>query len=846
MTLESVSSASSSTLTRYRPYILAVTGGAAAYAVYVLIKAVNSQPQPSLRRSNAVHRHQRPQRNLPSDAQHDSAREENEDTASIAGTDISYRSGLADDDESASGDEQALRQITYHIAEERAMNEGMEHHSVTCDQCSAQPIRGIRWRCTNCPDFDLCSDCEATNMHDRTHIFEKIRVTLRSLSQPRQPQPVMYPGRPEEIPHSVDMMLKRTLASDLDISHEIVDGYWQKFTVVANTPYPNDPNNVGWAINRKAFDSALVPRFSTSDSKPNLVFDRIFSLLDYNGDGLIGFVEFMTYFGKFHKRKNKPVARMELAFRGFDVLGNGSIGRQDVLRVLRAFYRIQRDSVYDYVCVKNQEFSVAGALDTIESSKPLSSVFTVMEADDSTPRRLAGKQPDKFGDMQPASGDEAAVVEKKSTNMSRNEFLSRDFGGVGQGKGNLAADRWRRREFYLDEEEGFIKPPDSIFLENQLQGLRRFMNDGYSPLTPSSPPSEEEPQPPVSPAAPTSPREMQSLSRTSRSSSRVRFDDDVQDMDDNRSTTSTASRPKGERWGGYQLPTPEIDLGQDIMYQLIQEALNTLLDPLFKDAEDLALDADSTLQERTESAPLLFLYENSMNFGHNGQYSGIFLDPDLKLNWETAIRNHFQTWLLPLSKLVDPSHRLFRRAFFVLIPLSVERRLKPEVDPVRNDDETVSATDDTRRALLNTLWTELSPALSDTEPGPDDPPRRHDPLCDSRANALVANLLHACDFEDAPPPPNLSLEAETSRAAALPAARVRLLSWQEGVLEGEPQDVKVSNTRIEALCCVQHEVDEAEVRGGPGKLSLAEFLLRVDKSGGELDCLAEWLDVAFF
>jgi len=48
------------------------------------------------------------------------------------------------------------------------------HLSVTCDGCGQSPIIGVRYKCANCGNFDLCSACEAKGVHDKDHVFVKI------------------------------------------------------------------------------------------------------------------------------------------------------------------------------------------------------------------------------------------------------------------------------------------------------------------------------------------------------------------------------------------------------------------------------------------------------------------------------------------------------------------------------------------------------------------------------------------------------------------------------------------------------------------------------------------------
>jgi hypothetical protein len=48
-----------------------------------------------------------------------------------------------------------------------------EHKGITCDGCNVTSMTGIRYKCSVCPDFDLCDKCEASNTH--AHPFLKIR-----------------------------------------------------------------------------------------------------------------------------------------------------------------------------------------------------------------------------------------------------------------------------------------------------------------------------------------------------------------------------------------------------------------------------------------------------------------------------------------------------------------------------------------------------------------------------------------------------------------------------------------------------------------------------------------------
>ena len=57
-------------------------------------------------------------------------------------------------------------------------NSEVVHYGIICDGCGARPIRGLRFKCTTCPDFDLCEKCTTQNLH-KEHQFTKITEPSR-------------------------------------------------------------------------------------------------------------------------------------------------------------------------------------------------------------------------------------------------------------------------------------------------------------------------------------------------------------------------------------------------------------------------------------------------------------------------------------------------------------------------------------------------------------------------------------------------------------------------------------------------------------------------------------------
>ncbi|XP_078467689.1 E3 ubiquitin-protein ligase MIB2 isoform X2 [Lampetra fluviatilis] len=55
---------------------------------------------------------------------------------------------------------------------------GVRHPNIICDSCKKHGIVGMRWRCSVCYDFDLCTQCYMGNKHDLGHAFERHETAL--------------------------------------------------------------------------------------------------------------------------------------------------------------------------------------------------------------------------------------------------------------------------------------------------------------------------------------------------------------------------------------------------------------------------------------------------------------------------------------------------------------------------------------------------------------------------------------------------------------------------------------------------------------------------------------------
>lgn len=369
---------------------------AAASAYYAYTRSQPSQSQ-KLHRSNAVRRRPRGTNggnvNLRGGSSFSShlARLDGappEDTSEFVQSDDITENSFTDDDADQvaanQGSDSFLKELTFHIAANRATNESFVHRGINCDSCGKRPIYGVRYRCANCEDFDLCELCEATADHIRTHVFYKIRVP--AFWAAAKSSPTWYPGKPlempKELPDDVMVQVRKSLSflDDKDVPNEYaLKGLYSQFTCLADEDFPSTAHsipNIPCGISPQAF-RYLLP----VTKRGALVLARLFSVFDSDGDGLISFQEFVHGAIIVQRGKKFPAWR-DSAFKILDLDNDGWIDRHDCVALYQSLHEIDEDITLYQLRMENnaEDFRRAeeryGFRDFVEGSYPLPNYFS--------------------------------------------------------------------------------------------------------------------------------------------------------------------------------------------------------------------------------------------------------------------------------------------------------------------------------------------------------------------------------------------------------------------------------------------------------------------------------------
>ena len=351
---------------------------------------------------------------------------------------------------------QNIVQLLFRVSEDATRRNAYVHRGCACNSCNMVPIRGIRYRCANCADYDLCEGCESQGFHNKTHIFYKIKVPAPSFG-PRNIQPVWYTGDPDATGNrALPKALMNKLSRETGFERPELDAYWEQWTYMANTDWRDDPDDINLAMDRKTFERCLVPSGGYKHAAPSLIFERMFSFYDTNKDDLISFPEFLH--GLAYRKKKDKWAKI---FEGYDVDKDGYVDRKDFLRMFRSYYALYRQMHRDMLeGMDEQQMISIDAHRLVTSRQPLSSAFgqdgRYPSAPD--PRTGQGKVARGTGDLEIVDGK--GVISESSDDTGNREDLFRSRGPM--------PTRPRSRGYW----NALLNPPMSIEqLPDVIRGL---------------------------------------------------------------------------------------------------------------------------------------------------------------------------------------------------------------------------------------------------------------------------------------------------------------------------------------------------------------------------------------
>ncbi|GAB7353686.1 hypothetical protein MBLNU459_g4092t1 [Dothideomycetes sp. NU459] len=466
--------------------------------------------------------------------------------------------GLSDFSHSTSAEPgQGIKGLLYNIAEEQAKRQAYVHH------------------------FDLCSNCEAQNVHPRTHVFTKIKIPISTLAQPHQMNDLWYPGDPQKYWPLLKAPLRKRLATESGFDEVQIDAYYDQFSCIANVPFPSDGLDINAAIDRRAFHKAMSSANWPHPLEPSFLFDRLFSFYDINSDDVIDFEEFIQ--GLSYLRHSAKRRSMQRTFRGYDVDGDGLVSRRDFIRMLSARYAVQKHIVKDIIDAEEAEL-VRHTVDVVRSSQPISSAFATEDIPPGERRIPQLKSPDEFGESQIRAG---GPVLPDGEELPGDAFVSAVVSRYGaSGLGNVAvggritiADALEMRDRHRRSENVPIGGPNS-------QDCDRFLVETDSRDTRG--------QPNLDPPETRWRQDLEDAQKHNTESEKTA--NDVRRADE--SENFTLPDYILERGRAYEVPAAEKDFGKEILFQVVQEGINELLDPLFEAKEELADAVRETHEER--------------------------------------------------------------------------------------------------------------------------------------------------------------------------------------------------------------------------------------------------------
>lgn len=247
-----------------------------------------------------------------------------------------------------------IEYLSYNIKKERRdfedQNHSYVHRSIICSNCEF-PIVGVRYKCLNCPKYNLCSNCEkkAEYIHfNELHIFIKIYIPIPPLME-FPVLPVLYPGKPSEsmqVPY--DLIVQLSYETHCMYNHFNILSLRLILIFVVTTQEIHELFSqfktlcVGNVIPKSVFIKCLGPLKPT-----NIIAINLYHLFrDPNEEG-ITFYSFVKVLSVLTRGTLEEKA--ELALKGYETDESGYISKEQLYNMVLAELNARKDSVLNEI-----------------------------------------------------------------------------------------------------------------------------------------------------------------------------------------------------------------------------------------------------------------------------------------------------------------------------------------------------------------------------------------------------------------------------------------------------------------------------------------------------------------
>ncbi|PVV05387.1 hypothetical protein BB560_000110 [Smittium megazygosporum] len=272
----------------------------------------------------------------------------------------------------AGGSKFKLFQLLYLLYDVKEKRKSLVHSGVACDQCQESPIKGVRYKCTQCPNFDLCEFCESRNVHSE-HVFLKIKIPTSTLFL--QHTPILnsfYIGNMlgDIMPAGfAQHLISEAMKMKPKFSQSELYGLYDQYCSIAT--YDRAKHGIGITSFAKCMGIQGV--------RGPFLNKILFEFYDSNDDSLIDFNDFVYGMGIMHRGSLEEKARE--AFRVYDQDDDGYLGLEEFSQVIYAYFSYSQKLTQDISFCSNDDKILS--IDEVLKDQPISAAFTGIIPSDS-------------------------------------------------------------------------------------------------------------------------------------------------------------------------------------------------------------------------------------------------------------------------------------------------------------------------------------------------------------------------------------------------------------------------------------------------------------------------------